>query len=178
MPQQAVPPASRGSVSGAPVSGAPVSGTPVSGAPVSGASVPSASVPRTSVPRTSGSGRAGTRDRGALGRWGEDLAVQHLTAAGLDVLDRNWRCREGELDVVARETDGTVVFVEVKTRSTGAFGQPSEAVSYAKAARIRTLACRWLLQHPSGGVPLRFDVVSVVAAPGRAPQVHHLRSAF
>ncbi len=118
------------------------------------------------------------RDKDALGRYGEDLAAQHLRAAGLQVLDRNWRCREGELDVVARDGDGTVVFVEVKTRSTAAFGQPSEAVSRAKAARIRTLACRWLLQHPSGGVPLRFDVVSVVCPPGDAPVVHHLRSAF
>jgi len=126
-------------------------------------------------------GRAGTgrsREQDALGRWGEDLAAQHLTAAGLEVLERNWRCREGELDVVARESDGTVVFVEVKTRSSAAFGEPSEAVSRAKAARIRTLACRWLLQHPSGGVPLRFDVISVLRRTGAAPVVRHLRSAF
>jgi putative endonuclease len=129
-----------------------------------------------SDPSASSSASSSARD--ALGRWGEDLAVQHLVAAGLEVLDRNWRCREGELDVVAREPDGTVVFVEVKTRRTAAFGQPSEAVSRAKAARIRTLACRWLLHHPSGGVPLRFDVVSVVRAPGAAPVVHHLQGAF
>jgi putative endonuclease len=116
--------------------------------------------------------------RAALGRWGEELACRHLTAAGLRVLARNWRCREGELDVVARDADGSVVFVEVKTRSTSAFGLPCEAVSRAKAARIRRLACRWLAENPAGGAPLRFDVVSVVRAPGAAPLVQHLRGAF
>lgn len=122
--------------------------------------------------------RASERAKDVLGRWGEDLAAQHLSAAGLELLARNWRCREGELDVVAREADGTVVFVEVKTRRTAAFGQPSEAVSRTKAERIRLLACRWLQAHPAGGAPLRFDVVSVVREPGSAPVVRHLRGAF
>jgi putative endonuclease len=122
------------------------------------------------------SGRVRARD--ALGRYGEDLAAQHLVAAGLEVVDRNWRCPRGELDLVAREPDGTVVFVEVKTRSTAAFGEPAEAVSWAKARRLRTLACLWLHAHPSGGVTLRFDVVSVVRSRGAAPQVRHLRGAF
>jgi putative endonuclease len=130
------------------------------------------------VPQRSRSGAADAAGKDALGRWGEDLAVQHLTAAGLQVLARNWRCREGELDVVAREPDGTVVFVEVKTRRTDVFGQPSEAVSRTKAARLRTLACRWLLEHPAGGAPLRFDVVSVVRPPSGAPRLQHLREAF
>lgn len=114
----------------------------------------------------------------ALGQWGEELAARHLQAAGLELLARNWRCREGELDAVARDVDGTVVFVEVKTRSTEAFGQPSEAVSRAKAARVRALACRWLAEHPASGAPLRFDVVSVVRRPGEAPRLRHLRGAF
>jgi len=131
-------------------------------------------VPEPRADRAPGSPRA----KDVLGRWGEDLAVQHLAAAGHEVLDRNWRCREGELDVVARDADGTVVFVEVKTRSTAAFGQPSEAVSRVKAARIRQLACRWLQENPARGAALRFDVVSVVRAPGAPPAVWHLRGAF
>jgi putative endonuclease len=126
------------------------------------------------------SGRARRKD--ALGRWGEDLAARHLAAAGLVVLDRNWRCRDGELDVVAREPDGTVVFVEVKTRSTSAFGLPSEAVGRTKARRIRRLASAWLAQQPSAdpseGAPVRFDVVSIVRSPGEAPMVQHLLGAF
>jgi len=121
---------------------------------------------------------APARPNDVLGRYGEELAVQHLVATGMVVLDRNWRCREGELDVVALEPDGTVVFVEVKTRSGRGFGEPAEAVGRAKARRLRALACRWLLAHPSGGRPLRFDVVAVVRQPGAAPHVQHLREAF
>ena len=117
--------------------------------------------------------------RAALGRYGEDLAAQHLEAAGLRLLDRNWRCRDGELDAVAREPDGTLVFVEVKTRSGTGFGEPAEAVSLAKARRIRGLACRWLEAHPtSGAAELRFDVISVLRRRGAAPRVTHLRGAF
>ena len=121
-------------------------------------------------------GRAASRT--ALGRYGEDLAVQHLQAAGLEVLARNWRCRAGELDVVARD-GATLVFVEVKTRSGTGFGEPAEAVGPVKARRIRRLACSWLMEHrPSGGHELRFDVISVVRRPGCQPVVHHLRGAF
>ena len=117
--------------------------------------------------------------RVALGRYGEDLAAQHLRAAGMVVLDRNWRCREGELDAVARDADGTLVFVEVKTRAGTGFGDPAEAVSPVKARRIRALACRWLTERaPTGGAELRFDVISVVRRRGHAPQVTHLRGAF
>lgn len=116
-------------------------------------------------------------DRQALGRWGEELAERHLAAQGLEVLDRNWRCQAGELDIVARE--GTVlVFVEVKTRSGRAYGEPAEAVSAAKARRIHGLAVRWLAERrPRGTWDLRFDVVAVVRTPG-GPELVHLRGAF
>jgi len=118
------------------------------------------------------------RSTDELGRYGEDLAAQHLTAAGLEVLDRNWRCREGELDIVARD-GAELVFVEVKTRSGVGFGEPSEAVGPVKARRIRQLACRWLIDNrPAGDVGLRFDVVSIVRQRGYAPVVEHLRAAF
>lgn len=114
-----------------------------------------------------------------LGAWGEQLAADHLTGQGLEVLDRNWRCPEGELDLVAREADGTVVFVEVKTRAGLGFGAPAEAVGRAKARKLRTLACRWLLENrPPGTTELRFDVIGVVRLPGAAPELTHLRAAF
>jgi putative endonuclease len=117
--------------------------------------------------------------RARLGRWGEDLAAAHVVATGAQVLARNWRCRQGELDLVALEADGTLVFVEVKTRSGTAFGEPAEAVGPVKARRIRALACSWLAEHrPPGAHELRFDVVSVVRAPGEPPRVVHLRAAF
>ncbi|HEU0101428.1 MAG TPA: YraN family protein [Mycobacteriales bacterium] len=117
--------------------------------------------------------------RAELGRWGEDLAARHLVATGAVVLARNWRCRQGELDIVALEPTGTVVFCEVKTRSGTAFGEPAEAVGPVKARRIRAVACRWLAEHrPAGSHELRFDVVSVVRARGEPPRVVHLRAAF
>jgi putative endonuclease len=113
-----------------------------------------------------------------LGQDGEELAAAHLTAAGMEVLARNWRCREGELDIVARDGDA-LVFVEVKTRSGTAFGEPSEAVGRVKARRIHVLACRWLAEErPAGSHVLRFDVVAVVRRRGFAPEIVHLRGAF
>jgi putative endonuclease len=121
------------------------------------------------------------RVKDAVGRFGEDLAAAHLTQAGLEVLDRNWRCREGELDLVAREGD-ELVFVEVKTRSSAAFGDPAEAVTRAKMARLRRLAVRWVLDHRETWLrarpELRFDVVSVIRQPSGDPVVRHIRSAF
>ena len=114
-----------------------------------------------------------------LGQDGEQFAVQRLTDDGWTVLDRNWRCREGELDIVARDRDGTLVFCEVKTRSSTWFGEPSEAVGRVKAGRIRTLALRWLEAHPTlRGGEVRFDVISVVRRRGFAPELEHLRAAF
>jgi putative endonuclease len=112
-------------------------------------------------------GRA-SRDRGELGRAGEQLAVAWYEGHGYEVLARNWRCREGELDVVARR--GRLhVFCEVKARSTGAFGLPAEAVGPVKQARLRRLAALWFAQcsaarpGPGQGGPVRFDVACVLA---------------
>ena len=86
------------------------------------------------------------RVKDAVGRFGEQLATDHLVRAGLEVLDRNWRCRDGELDLVLRDGPA-LVFVEVKTRSSTAYGTPAEAVDRRKAARIRRLALRWMDEH-------------------------------
>jgi putative endonuclease len=121
------------------------------------------------------------RAKDAVGRYGEQVAVDHLEAAGLVILSRNWRCREGEIDIVAR--DGSeLVFVEVKTRSSLAFGSPAEAVDRTKSARIRQLALRWLMAQREVGEPpwwsaLRFDVVAVVRK-AVGPDVLHIRGAF
>jgi putative endonuclease len=121
------------------------------------------------------------RVKDAVGRFGEDVAARHLEAAGLEILARNWRCREGELDLIARD-GAQVVFVEVKTRSSLAYGTPAEAVHRVKSARIRQLALRWILeQRERGGTQfwtaLRFDVITVVRSPSGL-QVEHLAGAF
>ncbi|MCA1711143.1 MAG: YraN family protein [Actinobacteria bacterium] len=118
------------------------------------------------------------RPKDELGHYGEDLAAEHLAQAGFELLARNWRCRDGELDIVARDGNA-IVFVEVKARSSADFGMPAEAVGHVKARRIRGLACRWLAENrPAGAPELRFDVVSVLRQPGRSPELVHLRDAF
>ena len=98
--------------------------------------------------------------------------------AGYRVLDRNWRCREGELDVVAAR-DSVLVFCEVKTRRSTAFGSPAEAVTVTKQRRIRTLAMRWLDDHPEARArTLRFDVASVLAERGIPPVLDVIENAF
>ncbi|QBJ98029.1 YraN family protein [Rhodococcus sp. ABRD24] len=113
----------------------------------------------------------------ALGAMGEELAVCRLTEVGLQILDRNWRCRHGELDVVAADGD-TVVFVEVKTRSGLGYGSPAEAVTHAKQRRIRRLAQQWLAESERHWPQVRFDVVSVLVDRHREPDVTHLRAVF
>ncbi|MFF4660104.1 YraN family protein [Streptomyces sp. NPDC001381] len=114
--------------------------------------------------------------RGALGRYGEELAARRLAEAGMTVLERNWRCgRTGEIDIVARDGDVLVV-CEVKTRRGGAFQHPMAAVTPEKAQRLRGLAERWVHTHggaPPGGV--RIDLVGVVLPHRGAPVVEHVR---
>ena len=115
--------------------------------------------------------------RNELGSHGERIAAAYLTSAGLRLLDRNWRCREGELDIVARDGDA-LVFCEVKTRRGTGYGHPAESVTPAKQRRIRLLAQRWLAAHDEHAPELRFDVVGVLVRPERPAKVTHLRAAF
>ena len=115
--------------------------------------------------------------RTELGRHGERIAAAYLARAGLRVLDRNWRCREGELDLVARDGDA-LVFCEVKTRKGTGFGHPAEAVTAAKRRRLRQLAAAWLVAHDEHAPDLRFDVVGVHVPAAGPARVVHLRNAF
>ena len=93
-----------------------------------------------------------TLTRAELGALGEQLAVEHLTALGLQILARNWRCRYGELDVIAADPAArTVIFVEVKTRTGDGFGGLAEAVTPAKVRRLRRLAALWLAAQDAAG---------------------------
>jgi putative endonuclease len=116
--------------------------------------------------------------RRILGTAGEDAVARWYVAAGYVLVDRNWRCREGELDLVLAR-DHVLVFCEVKTRRTTAFGVPAEAVTLTKQRRLRTLAMRWLDAHPrSRARTLRFDVASVLAARGGEPVIDVIEAAF
>lgn len=113
----------------------------------------------------------------ALGRRGEDLAAAHLIASGLIIVERNWRCAQGEIDLVARDGD-ELVFVEVKTRSSMRYGHPLEAITATKLARLRRLAGQWCAQHPGSGDRIRIDAVAVIAPVGGRVEVEHVRRVF
>ena len=99
--------------------------------------------------------------RRALGARGEEAVAAWYAANGYEVLARNWRCRDGELDLIARR-GRDVIFCEVKTRSSTAFGVPAEAVTRTKQLRIRRLAAKWLKESRVGARQVRFDVASVL----------------
>lgn len=115
-------------------------------------------------------------DRVSLGIYGERLAERHLAERGWRILDRNWRIKGGELDLVA-EDGGEIVFVEVKSRQGGAFGYPEDAVTYAKRRRLRLAAHAYLGAHGLHGRPYRFDIVSVTVTRFGPPALAHFRSA-
>ncbi|MBC7517404.1 MAG: YraN family protein [Microbacteriaceae bacterium] len=112
-----------------------------------------------------------------LGRRGEALATEFLRQHGCAVLAQNWRCAQGEIDVIVLDGAETV-FVEVKTRSSVTFGHPFEAITAAKLARLRRLAGAWCEANPSLGRQIRIDAISVIAPLGATPQLEHLRRVF
>jgi putative endonuclease len=114
--------------------------------------------------------------RRTLGADGEALVATWYEDRGYRVVDRNWRCRDGELDLVLRG-DGVVVFCEVKTRSSTAFGI-AEAVTAVKARRIRRLAVQWLAARRVRAREIRFDVAAVLARRGQPPEIDVIESAF
>ena len=110
----------------------------------------------------------------ALGAYGERVAERYLAERGMVVLDRNWRCDAGELDLVLRDGE-VLVFCEVKTRSGTAYGHPLEAVGAVKADRLVRLGDRWMEERGVVAADVRFDVVAVVRSRRGAAEVEHLR---
>ena len=110
----------------------------------------------------------------ALGAYGERVAARHLTRLGMVVLDRNWRCDEGELDLVLRDGPA-LVGCEVKTRSSLSHGSPHEAVTDAKLARLQRLVQRWVFAHGVHPPETRVDLVAVLRPPRGPALVEHVR---
>ena len=104
----------------------------------------------------------GLAGRQELAAHGEETVARWYRSSGYEVLARNWRCPQGELDLVLRQGD-LIVFCEVKTRSSDAFGAPVEAITRDKQIRVRHLAARWLEDAPLHPTEIRFDVASVLA---------------
>jgi putative endonuclease len=114
-------------------------------------------------------------DKDVLGRAGEDRAARYLTAAGYRLIDRNWRCAQGELDIVAVH-GAEVVIVEVKTRRGEFFGHPLEAVDARKRTRLWKLAMAWASAHPewSGGRAVRVDAIALTGPDPATADLEHL----
>lgn len=112
-----------------------------------------------------------------LGLIGEELAAQFLRRRGYKVLMRNYECSLGEIDLVARQKD-TLVFVEVKTRSSEEMGLPAEGVTFHKRRQVIKCAKYYMKRYGLADVPCRFDVVSVLMAEGREPVLEVIADAF
>ena len=118
------------------------------------------------------------RTRNEIGAMGETLAALELQNQGMEILDRNWSCRWGELDVVALDpSDGkrTAVFCEVKCRTGRGYGDPLESITYAKVGRLRKLAAEWLSQHRELGFHgMRLDAIGVLLERDQQPVLVHI----
>jgi putative endonuclease len=106
--------------------------------------------------------RPGPKQR--TGAFGEEVTARYLLARGDEILDRNWRIREGEIDLVSLSADGSFHFIEVKTRSSLAFGHPFEAINREKADRMQRLAMGWLATHGCLGCEYSIDAVAILIA--------------
>ena len=116
-----------------------------------------------------------SHQRRSLGIQGEDIAAQYLQEQGLVILERNFRCRLGEIDIIARHGD-CLVFIEVKTRSSDRFGLAQESITKQKIYKLRRLAQVYLAQRSFSGLNVRFDVVAVNSA--QETKVTHIENAF
>ncbi|MGB3355565.1 MAG: YraN family protein [Mycobacterium sp.] len=117
-----------------------------------------------------------TESRAEIGAMGEQLAVDYLERLGLRVLARNWRCRYGELDVIAADDNArAVVFVEVKTRTGDQFGGVEQAVTPTKVRRLRRLAGLWLAQQQGSWAAVRIDVITIRIGRRRTPEITHIQ---
>lgn len=126
------------------------------------------------------SGKSAGGDRRRLrGAAAEEAAARHLAALGYRVLERNWRCRTGEIDLIARD-GSTLVFVEVRSKRTGSrFGTALEAVTPRKIRQVRDVAGVYLTFHPHMDGPVRFDVVAVTLRPDDSvADLRHVKAAF
>lgn len=116
------------------------------------------------------------KPKDALGRRGEDIACAYLRETGFRVLARNWRCAVGEIDIVACEGPALVI-VEVKTRTSNAYGHPFEAITPAKLKRLNLLGAAWVAAHEGGRRrEFRIDVVGILCPSTGEPTVEHLRA--
>ena len=115
--------------------------------------------------------------RAVTGNLGEQLAASHLERLGISVLERNYRCRAGEIDLVAQDGE-ELVFVEVRTRTSTAFGLPEDSITPRKQRKLAECALSYLAAHTAHGRPWRIDVIAVQLDRGRVVRLDHYKHAL
>ena len=105
-----------------------------------------------------------TKNKQQIGAFGEQAVTEFLIKKKIEIIERNWRIREGEIDIIALNASGVFSFIEVKTRSSVAFGHPFEAINREKARRMQRLALAWLATHGCLGCEYQIDVAAVLIA--------------
>jgi putative endonuclease len=114
-----------------------------------------------------------TKNKQQIGAFGEQAVTQFLIKHNVEVIERNWRIREGEIDIVALNASGVFSFIEVKTRTSVAFGSPFEAINRDKARRMQRLALAWLATHGCLGCDYQIDVAAVLIAIDGTPSIEY-----
>jgi putative endonuclease len=111
-----------------------------------------------------------------IGKYGEDLSAKYLQDRGYQIIERNWRCNFGEIDLIAKDNN-RIVFVEVKTRNGSGYGHPFEAITALKVSRMRKLAAQWCAENKSAGSKVRMDAIAVLIHNGKVA-IEHLKQVF
>ena len=117
-------------------------------------------------------------DRKLLGQWGEKYCHRFLKKQGMKTLTRNFSCKTGEIDLVMVDTDSTIVFIEVRTRSDEIFNSVESSITTPKKVRLLRTARYFITTHNIDDRPLRFDIVTIVLSPKGPPQIRHYKNAF
>jgi putative endonuclease len=117
-------------------------------------------------------------DRESLGRWGEKASEKFLKRKGLKTLTRNFSCRTGEIDLVMVDSDGSIVFVEVRTKADEKFADVEDSITSAKKTRLKKTARYFLASNDIQDRPCRFDIVTIVLGRTGRPQIRHYENAF
>ncbi|MFQ6036886.1 MAG: YraN family protein [Sedimentisphaerales bacterium] len=117
-------------------------------------------------------------DRILLGRWGEKRCEKFLRRKGFKKLTHNFSCKVGEIDLIMVDSDGSIVFVEVRTQTDESFGPPEESITHPKKVKLLRTARYFLARHHIEDRPFRFDVVTIVLGRTGRPQIRHYENAF
>ena len=109
-----------------------------------------------------------------LGKWGEDLAVAYLQGKDYMIIERDWKSGRRDIDIIAKDESGTIVFVEVKTRRNRVFGEPEEAIDYRKMQSLQQAINHYIKYHRINS-DVRFDIISIIGTIGSEPEINHIK---